>query len=174
MKIAIAKIPEEGLKYGFTRTGEWFRDFGAERENPSVVPETVEVSVNARRIRETIYLEGGLKTEVTAECCRCLEAARMPVAATFAYTCVPAEERTAEEHELHSEDLEVVFYTDDTLDLDPLVYEQILLQIPIKILCREDCKGLCPRCGANLNTAPCSCPEETTGGPFSALKQLKF
>ncbi len=174
MKIAIDKIPEEGLKYGFTRTGEWFRDFGSEQGNPPVVLDPVEVSVNARRVRETVYLEGVLKTGVTAECCRCLETARIPIAATFVYTCVPTEDRAAEEHELRSEDLEVVFYTDDTLDLDPLVYEQILLQIPIKILCREDCKGLCPRCGANLNAAPCSCPEDTTGGPFSALKGLKI
>ncbi|HQP29583.1 MAG TPA: DUF177 domain-containing protein, partial [Syntrophales bacterium] len=62
----------------------------------------------------------------------------------------------------------------DTLDLDPIVYEQILLQIPLKILCREDCRGLCPHCGANLNDGPCRCPEEAVDGRFSALKKLKI
>ncbi len=174
MRITVAKIPEEGLKYGFTRPGEWFREFGRGREDLPVELGPVEVSLKARRTGDTVYLEGTIETTVTADCCRCLEAARLPLAAAFAYTGVPEEERFAEERELRSEDLEVVFYTEDTLDLDPIVYEQILLQIPLKILCREDCRGLCPHCGANLNDGPCRCPEEAVDGRFSVLKKLKI
>ena len=61
--------------------------------------------------------------------------------------------------------------TDLRYDLDPLVREDILLSMPYKFLCVEDCKGLCPRCGKNLNEGPCSCKPETDPS-LEALKQL--
>lgn len=174
MKITVAKIPEEGLEYHFTRKGEWLRECGADQESLPVVFHPVEVSLNAKRIQETVYLEGNLETVIEAECCRCLEQARVPLAVAFAYTCVPAEDRFEEEHELRAEDLDFIFYTDDTIDLDPIVYEQIVLQIPLKILCGNECKGLCPRCGANRNTMPCQCDREPADGPFAVLKKLQI
>lgn len=174
MKISVAKIPEEGLEYHFTRQGDWLQECGADREGLPVVFYPVEVSVSAKRSRETVYLEGKLATVIEAECCRCLEQARVPLAVAFVYTCVPAEDRFDEEHELRAEDLDFVFYTDDTIDLDPIVYEQIVLQIPLKILCRDECKGLCPRCGANLNTTPCQCGSGPADGPFAVLKKLQI
>ena len=59
--------------------------------------------------------------------------------------------------ELTSEDLDVVYYDDLVLPLEPLVEEQVQLELPMKALCRDDCRGLCPICGADLNLAPCGC-----------------
>ena len=65
------------------------------------------------------------------------------------------------------------FYEGETVDCDPLIYEQIVLQIPMKALCREDCRGLCPRCGANLNLSSCSCPDRDVDERLAVLKKLK-
>ncbi|MDH4121929.1 MAG: DUF177 domain-containing protein [Deltaproteobacteria bacterium] len=69
-------------------------------------------------------------------------------------------------------ELEQVFFSGDTVDLDLLVEEQILLALPPQRHCREDCQGLCPRCGHNLNEGPCGCPAEDSHHPFAGLKDL--
>jgi len=71
--------------------------------------------------------------------------------------------------ELHTEDLSLSFYSGDEVDLAPLVGEQAILALPTRAVCREDCKGLCPTCGANRNTDPCSC---TTKEPDPRLAVL--
>lgn len=65
--------------------------------------------------------------------------------------------------ELRAEDLDVIYYEDLVLPFDPYIEEQLQLELPMKALCREDCKGLCPECGADRNTAPCDCapPKDT-------------
>jgi uncharacterized protein len=77
------------------------------------------------------------------------------------------------EEELSPEDLEYGFYQDDVIDLDGLLFEQIVLQIPIKILCTDTCKGLCPHCGININMASCSCHAEFIDERLAVLKKLK-
>jgi len=82
-------------------------------------------------------------------------------------------ERDAEDDgdELRSEDLDVHYYDDLVVRFDPFVEEQLQLELPMKALCREDCKGLCPQCGADRNTAPCDCapPAESRWQPLRSL-----
>src|SRR5215213_1252628 len=85
----------------------------------------------------------------------------------FAHTYRP------EEVELQAEDLILSAYEGDAVDLDELVREQILLALPSRHLCREDCKGLCQRCGANLNNGPCSCEQGEVDPRWAALADLK-
>jgi uncharacterized protein len=107
------------------------------------------------------------------DCSRCLEAARLPISAPFKYILTPAQAEHPEEQELNAEDLDFIYYQDDLIDLDPLVAEQILLQIPMKVLCREDCKGLCPHCGISLNQHSCQCYAERIDSRLAVLKKLK-
>jgi uncharacterized protein len=68
---------------------------------------------------------------------------------------------------------EVGYYQGDGLVLEDVLREQVLLAVPLKVVCREDCKGLCPTCGKNRNTEPCSCAA-TLGDPrWSALKEIR-
>ncbi len=59
--------------------------------------------------------------------------------------------------ELSPEDLDVLYYDDLVVPFDPLVEEQVQLELPLKALCRDDCRGLCPMCGADRNVSPCAC-----------------
>lgn len=144
-----------------------------EKENLGLPLGSVDGSVTLKRIRQTLYLEGDLRTQAETVCSRCLEAARLPISASFKYVLSPAQEEHPEEQELSPEDLDFVCYQDDLIDLDPLIIEQIMLQIPMKVLCSEDCRGLCPHCGANLNQRVCHCHDEHMDIRLAILKKLK-
>jgi uncharacterized protein len=174
LKINVTNIPEEGLKVRFSKDEAWFRQVFTEKENLGLPINSVEGSVTLKRVRDTLYLEGDIRTETETDCSRCLEAASLPIGASFKYVLSPAPaEHSDEEQELSPEDLDVVYYLDDLIDLDPLIIEQVLLQIPMKVLCREDCRGLCPRCGINLNRNSCRCHDEHVDSRLAVLKKLK-
>lgn len=80
---------------------------------------------------------------------------------------------TAEEVELEEEDLGVLTLTEETFDTDPILFEQLQLNIPMKPLCRLECKGLCPICGADRNEEECSCTDQTTDPRWQVLAGLK-
>lgn len=120
-------------------------------------------------------LSGRIDFDGAVACARCLAdvpfARHGPVTWVFvpAHKSVEAEE--AGETELAEGDLDVVVYDDLTVNFDPLVDEQIQLELPMKALCKDTCRGLCPTCGANLNEAPCSCPP-VQDDRWGALKSL--
>src|SRR5919112_562701 len=96
-------------------------------------------------------------------------------ATPFAHTYGPEEVELvkAENVELQAEDLILSAYEGDAVDLDEIVREQTLLALPSRHLCREDCKGLCQKCGANLNENQCSCEQGETDPRWAALADLK-
>lgn len=173
MKIIINNIPEEGLNLQFHKDSEWFQGMLREKEKNDFSLQSVDVICTVQRMREAVFVDGNMETNVVSNCCRCLETTNVPIKSNFRYTFVPAKSRITEEEELSPEDLEYGYYEDDVIDLGALLFEQIVLQIPIKVLCSETCKGLCPHCGINLNTANCSCHTEFVDERLSVLKKLK-
>lgn len=107
------------------------------------------------------------------ECSRCLEPATFSAGGAFAYTLVPEKTETAEDLELSAQELETSYYRGDFIDLAPIICEQIILLAPMKILCTEDCKGLCPHCGVNLNTGSCTCRSKKVDDRLAVLKKFK-
>jgi uncharacterized protein len=123
--------------------------------------------------KEKFRLIGTARTELELSCSRCLEPYRMPVDAAFDLRFLPASEMAAdEEREVQDEDLETSYYRDDAIDLNELLREQFYLALPMKPLCRDDCKGLCPQCGTNWNTGTCTCTTEWEDPRLAALKGL--
>jgi uncharacterized protein len=119
-------------------------------------------------------VEGRINGEVEAECTRCLKSVTHEIDIPLKAVFVTEENYTSEkEAVLRNEDLDVSIYDGEKIDLTDLVREQILLNLPTQILCREDCKGLCQQCGANLNEVNCSCEENEIDPRWSALKNLK-
>jgi uncharacterized protein len=138
-----------------------------------------------------VYANGTMRGHVVVACSRCVGEARIDVDETIRVTFMPEAELagTAEEQavegtsgaepdaeegvELADQDLDLFPYDGETVDLEPLVREHLVLAVPYAPLCREDCKGLCPQCGIDRNTATCAC--EKPGDPrFAALKGLKL
>ncbi len=74
-----------------------------------------------------------------------------------------------EEVEVPEDELDIAFYSGDGISVDDLVTEQVILSLPMKVICQADCQGLCPVCGKNRNLEECTCPEPTGDSPFSKL-----
>jgi DUF177 domain-containing protein len=117
-------------------------------------------------------LNGELQMTGAVSCVRCLKEVPFRRRTAVAWAFAPEHERPNEEElELKSEDLDVVWYADLVVPLDPLIDEQIQLELPMKPLCAEGCRGLCPQCGADLNAVPCAC-EKPADDRWTPLKSL--
>ncbi|MET0648703.1 MAG: DUF177 domain-containing protein [Pyrinomonadaceae bacterium] len=135
----------------------------------------VAVEGSATRKGEQVRLRGTLRTEVELLCDRCAAPESAPLAVEFDTSFIPQEVEAvkAENVELQAEDLILSAYEGGAVDLDELVREQILLALPSRHLCGEDCKGLCQRCGADLNRNQCSCEQGEVDPRWAALADLK-
>ena len=173
MKLQVSKIPEEGIQLRHERDGEWFRARVPVKTPCDFVLENIQVACTVRRMRETVFAEGTVSAALEVSCGLCLEPALLPIGGPFRYTFAPPPAQSEEERELQADDLEYAYYEEDTIDLDGVVFEQLLLQIPIKPLCKESCRGLCPHCGINRNEASCSCEGRPFDERLAALKQFK-
>lgn len=112
--------------------------------------------------------DGTIQTELQLECGRCLKPVRWPLSVRFFERFHSEDEgrpqplsafESAEDEEEEAD--EVHYFSGDEIDLAPVVREQILVAVPMKVVCTDDCKGICPKCGANLSEDPCDCPDET-------------
>jgi uncharacterized protein len=107
---------------------------------------------------DRITVKGSVRCELVLTCSRCLEEFCLPVSGEIDVELVSGELMpTATEVELRNADLDVDYYEGDEIDLDTYVREEVLLNIPVRAICGEGCKGLCPSCGANMNKEACQC-----------------
>jgi uncharacterized protein len=134
----------------------------------------VQLDFDIHKDKTHFRLEGTAKTELELPCSRCLEPFRMPVDESFDLRYLPASDMSKDdEREVQDADLETSYYRDDQIDLNELLREQFYLALPMKPLCREDCQGLCPQCGTNLNAGTCDCASEWIDPRLAALKNIK-
>ena len=138
-------------------------------------PVTADITVE----REFDHLKatGRVQVPMTLSCCRCLAAYPSAIDSTFRIIFRKETARHTEvedETELCDDDLIASTYSGDEIDLAHEIEEQVAMEIPLKPLCDEECKGLCPACGTDLNTSSCSCTREPVNLKFSALKDFKI
>jgi len=174
MKITVITIPEEGLSVQFSLAGSLFPDLVSEGGQADFALDKVDVVGSVRRYSQSIAFTGHLETVLKTTCGRCLEDAQLPIKADFSYTLLPAAGTGKDEVELQAEDLEIVYYDGDVIDLAPMIAEQVLLQIPMKVLCGDTCRGLCPQCGMNLNMGNCDCQKDFSDPRWAVLKKIKI
>jgi len=127
-----------------------------------------------RNVIQDIRLNGELATRLELLCARCLEPVVQDVTRKFDLLYRPlGTDAGNEELSVTVAEAEVGYYQGDGLLLEDAIREQVLLAVPLKVVCREDCKGLCPTCGKNRNTEPCSCAPPLGDPRWSALKDLR-
>ncbi len=127
------------------------------------------------------FASGTFKGHLTVACGRCVGPVRIPLDEKLLVTFMPPGEMPSDDDEAAGEDgaevtegdLDVFPFDGDKIDLEPLFREQFVLAIPFAPLCREDCKGLCPQCGTDLNSGTCAC-EKPIDPRLAALKGLKL
>ncbi|MCX5806675.1 MAG: DUF177 domain-containing protein [Proteobacteria bacterium] len=117
----------------------------------------VDYELVVRKFENNVRLEGSIGCSLSLMCGRCTDVFPF-IIQTFLDVGLQKKISVPDtELELAEEDLEVYYYEGDEIDINPLIYEEVLLSIPIKPLCREDCRGLCPVCGKNNNIEECHC-----------------
>ena len=171
MRIEVENLTAAGEPFEHTYRAE---EVELEEEGAQLVAD-VAVRGRATKKGETVRLRGEIGAEVELLCDRCAAPERRPLAVEFDTSFIPleAEAVKTENVELQAEDLLLSAYEGGAVDLDELTREQILLALPSRHLCREDCKGLCQKCGANLNAGDCSCGQGEVDPRWAALADLK-
>ncbi|MBA3269732.1 MAG: DUF177 domain-containing protein [Acidobacteria bacterium] len=137
------------------------------------VADPVDLRFKVYKDKERFRLVGRVLTALEMPCSRCLEPFQLAVDSSFEIRYLPQSESTGdEEKKIEADDLSDAFYRDEQIDLSQLMEEQFYLALPMKPLCREDCRGLCPNCGTNLNDATCDCQVRWEDPRLAGLKAL--
>lgn len=125
---------------------------------------------------QLVQLEGHLAATILLQCGRCLQDFNQPVNENFALTFapLPPEHADIEEVELEADELNLVVYEDEVLDLSSVLLEQLIMAVPISPVCSSNCLGLCPECGIDLNKQQCSCAKKVFNSKFSVLARMKL
>jgi uncharacterized protein len=175
MRIRVDEIPESGRFLHF----HWDND----RLNQFLPPDDpfelelarpINVDLEIQRRADHIRVLGNIKGVLQVACHRCLNPFPWPLDEKVDLFLVEEQKAPEEEEiELDEDALEYEFFDGQTIDIDQLVAEQLFLSLPFKVVCSDDCRGLCPNCGANLNEEPCKCDKNAKGSAFAALEEIK-
>lgn len=134
----------------------------------------VEEHHGKHKIIQDIRIQGRLSTSLESNCARCLEPLVQNVKREFDLLYRPlGADAGRDEISITDAEAEIRYYEGEGILLDDVVREQILLAVPLKITCSEDCKGLCPHCGTNLNQEKCSCAVTREEPRWAALKEIR-
>ncbi len=182
--VALRDIPPEGWHRTIALTDDWAKATVAD-EPLAWQPAGLNVEMSLFLTERDVIAHGKLGGTLTAMCARCTGPATTRIFAPFDLTFVPAalgrdnEDGKTPEREMLPGEAEVASYVDEAVDLEPTLREQIILALPYAPLCRHDCKGLCARCGHELNEGPCSCPPEVDEPEvkpdrWAALRDIKL
>lgn len=176
MYIRTSEIPRDGLDIVANRGKAWVPRL-LEGMNWYPLRACRMLSINLYLFLEGRDLEasGSFVAEGETVCDRCAEPVTLRLERDFRTVFVPADRGPAEsgDLELQADDLDIAFYDGAGIEVTDIFLEQVALALPVKVLCREDCRGVCPRCGENRNRSECDCPGETREGPFDVLKTLR-
>jgi uncharacterized protein len=171
MKIEIERLTEGGEDFDEVYSPE---ELSLEDEFARLASR-VRVTGRASRKRGEVEVRGSLDTSVELPCDRCVAPVLIPVNVDFKAELGFADANAggAEATELQDADMDFSTIEGDAVDLDEIVREQILLALPARQLCGEDCKGLCANCGAKRNEGDCGCEQKLIDPRWSALAALK-
>ena len=166
MRLDITRgIQRKGIDVSFDLMEAW----GEDRWNGDVISFARPVTFSGTYMLadETVVLRGTARALIESRCARCLSPALTEVSADVEEAFV----RDTGEERQPGDDQYV--YSGHVLELDDAVRPALLLELPSRVLCKEDCRGLCPQCGQDMNVQSCSCRREIEGrNPFAALASL--
>jgi uncharacterized protein len=178
MEFKISELEKEPIQFDLQlKPGSI--DFGeeAEQEGPLATSGRAEVIQEHRgpkEIVDDIRLRGRYAGRFQVPCARCVEPVEIPLAGDFDLIFRPVGvDAGAPERSITAPETEIGYYQGDSLLLEDVLREQVLLSLPVRTLCKPDCKGLCPRCGKDRNLEACSCDEGPADPRWEALSGLR-
>ncbi len=185
LKILVDRLGATPLEHEFPLSATWLAEqFGVEGgAGFDGLSDEALVVLRAQWIGAELYLEGELSGALELACSRCLTRYRGPIRERFRLVLEPAGERVPADPEGASalaqdglylaDELESGWFRGPEIQLDRFVGEILSLSVPVQPLCRDDCAGLCPRCGLDRNRESCGCEELRPASPFAVLASLR-
>ena len=163
MKLKIPDIPEEGLDLDIE-----------ESIDTDIVLSPASARLRIDKAGAEVMVTGDLRAEIKLTCSRCLKEfnRNLTVPVNVVYHSIEELKDEAHLNEVRSEELDLDFYSGEELDLLDLMKEQVELNLPMKPLCDDACKGICPKCGTDLNVKSCTCSVKDIDPRFESLKKL--
>lgn len=166
MRIAFAEIPPEGIRCDISDVS-WFPHHEVERRDP------LAATVFLQRKAARVLVEGAITVTFMFDCDRCLGRFAMPSELDFKLDVELADPADlGREYTCSQSEMDTMFVDEPIIDVHAILRQQILLSVPEKKLCADDCRGLCIRCGSDLNQGSCDCDRQGKSSPFSVLKDL--
>lgn len=178
MEFKVSELEREPIEFDL-ELGPGAVDLGQEAEQEGQLAaaglaEVIHEHRGPRDIVADIRLRGRFAGKFQVPCARCVEPVEIPLAADFDLIFRPAgADVEAAERSITAPETEIGYYQKDSLLLEDVLREQVLLSLPVRTLCKPDCKGLCPRCGENRNSQACSCDEGPSDPRWEALAGLR-
>lgn len=170
MRIIVGELPDAGRRLEGQATIELAGDQDAEG---LAVREPVRYDLTVSKVGSTVSIEGHIEARAEVACSRCTRRFEIPIDRDLKAVFVTAEAgETDRAVELDADGLDLDYYQDGVIDGLQVLAEQIMLEVPMKPLCAEDCRGLCGACGANLNDTDCDC-EAHIDPRWASLKGLR-
>jgi uncharacterized protein len=170
MRIELDKLEKTGNSFAHVYEPE---EIVLDEEHARLT-EPPDVTGKVTRSGREVRLRGKITARAEVDCDRCLKSVSVHVEAEFDVSYVPEEDyaSSAVAAELQEEDLSLSVFDGETIDVDELVREQLLLALPARALCTEECKGLCPVCGADRNANACHCETKEIDPRWEQLKAV--
>ena len=175
MKLSVDDIPQSPKTLRFSeKVGELNEIYGKGQIRDFRFPAFMDVDLVYYRSGQDIFFHGSFAGVLEGDCSRCLKRYSFGLNKQFEFILIPEALRPQEKAgEISREELGLSYYSTEEINLTPLIREQVLLALPTRPLCSENCRGLCGGCGVNLNDEACVCPAsagEPRMGVFRALK----
>ncbi|MEN8181469.1 MAG: DUF177 domain-containing protein [Myxococcota bacterium] len=184
MRLLVDRLSDSPAELQFEPSAAWWQEARAAiPELPEEALDTLHFAVRAHRMGEDVYLEGGAEGSLELVCGRCLNRYRHALQEDFRWVLEPAGQRVPADPEgaqslardgvWLGDDLESGWFRGPEIDLGPCFREVIALALPVQPVCREECQGLCPRCGVDRNQERCECVPVSAHSPFAVLGAMK-
>lgn len=179
MKIEIHHIPTNGLTLEYRKPVQDFPDLEAlSKSGECQFIGALTVHLEVLPMKDFIRVKGRLAARIRQECGRCLAAFEAPLNSRFTLNYsrrIPQDVHKSgtEGIELTADQIGMVYFEGEEIDFTDAIQEQAIIAIPFNAVCKPQCKGLCPRCGSDLNVERCQCSVSIPDNPFSVLKDMK-
>ncbi|MEM7008183.1 MAG: DUF177 domain-containing protein [Thermodesulfobacteriota bacterium] len=168
--LRVSDITESGVHIEAVEEPEWLTnlpELWSEGDEIQLISK-IGIDLKVNRVLKEITVIGNISLSIQSPCSRCVEPVKIELNPNVSLVLSPADK-------IHEEDdLEHETYQGDEIDLSNYLREQVAIALPVKVVCSEECKGLCGKCGINLNSEVCNCEQQEIDPRFAILKDLKI
>ena len=179
MQLRVTDLPAEGIRMEEPIDAAQLKNLVAFQENSAcIIHDPFSATLQVTPSAGLIQVDGRIIGMAVLSCARCLARREFEINSVFHLTFTrelpgDRDDLSLETRELQAEELGLVLYDGEVIDFRDVIEEQVIMAIPMQALCRDDCRGLCARCGANLNDGPCECNGDDIDPRLAILKSIK-